>query len=199
MSPWGPEDEPDIIGTPDRVRVSRRRRRYTMAGGVLALAGLIAAASISAARHSPASHKPAGAIPHLPPPVPGPAPSQTWVAALDIANWPMPGSGSSSMFAGGVAAHTGWELTLRNFTRSGQRCAAAVVLSMFGPQGRPVMDVYPVSPRPASRTPVGNVAFIALGAKSPGAGVGVLQLGTPAQQAWADPGRIGGSRSACPS
>ena len=34
--------------------------------------------------------------------------------------------------------------------------------------------------------------FITLGAQSPGVGIGFLQLGAPAVQAWADPGRIGG-------
>ena len=50
----------------------------------------------------------------------------------------------------------------------------------------------------ASRTPAGDLAFIALGAQSPGAGVGFLQLGSPAAQAWVDPHRIGGFEISVP-
>jgi hypothetical protein len=41
------------------------------------------------------------------------------------------------------------------------------------------------------RTPVGDLAFIALGARSPGVGVALLQLDSPGA-ASADPGRTGG-------
>jgi hypothetical protein len=49
-----------------------------------------------------------------------------------------------------------------------------------------------------SRTPVGDLAFLALGAQSPGVGVGFLQLVAPAVQAWLDPRRIGGLEISTP-
>lgn len=122
--------------------------------------------------------------------MPDAVPSQAWAASLNIANWPMPGSGSdSTMFGGGVAGNGGWELTVRDVARPGQRCVAAVVLS----DGADARDIaYPISPRPAARTPVGDLAFIALGARSPGVGVGFLQLAAPGVLAWFDPRPIGG-------
>jgi hypothetical protein len=205
MFPLQPDDgpEPDVIGTAGADRARPRWRRYVVAGGVLALAGVIAATSISSSQHA-AARRPGGvtASPSGPaPPVPGPVPSQAWVTSLNIANWPMPGSGgglSSSMFAGGVAGNRGWELTVRNVARPGQRCAAAVVLMLDGPGGHPVVDAYRISPHPAPRTPAVDLAFIALGAQSPGVGVGFLQLGAPAAQAWADPDHIGGFEISVP-
>jgi hypothetical protein len=94
------------------------------------------------------------------------------------------------MFAGGVAGNKGWELTVRDVARPGQRCTAAVML--YSADAHPIAPAYPISPRPTLRTPVGDLAFVALGAQSPGAGVGFLQLGAPAAQAWVDPDRIGG-------
>lgn len=212
MFPLGPEDspEPDIIGTAGadwpRPRPRPRWRRYVVAGGVLALAGAIAATSLSTlGRHTDArrpggvTSSPARPVPaaepapaqHEPPPVPDAVPSQAWVASLNIANWPMPGSGSdSTMFGGGVAGNGSWELTVRDLARSGQRCVAGVVL--YGSDGHSIGHAYPISPRPASRTPVGDLAFIALGAQSPGVGVGLLQLGAPGVLAWFDPRLIGG-------
>lgn len=209
MFPLGPEDspEPDIIGTAgaDWPRPRPRWRRYVVAGGVLALAGAIAATSLSTlGRHTAArspggvTSSPARPVPaaspapaqHEPPPVPDAVPSQAWAASLNIANWPMPGSGSDgNMFGGGVAGNGGWELTVRDVARPGQRCVAAVVLS----DGADARDIaYPISARPASRTPVGDLAFIALGAQSPGVGVGFVQLGAPGVLAWFDPRLIGG-------
>lgn len=66
------------------------------------------------------------------------------------------------------------------------------MLSLFGPDTHPIEDAYLISSRPASRTAAGDLAFIALGAQSPGVGVGFVQLGAPAAQTWADPARIGG-------
>jgi hypothetical protein len=201
MFPLGPEGspEPDIIGTAGADRARPRWRRYVVAGGVLALAGIIAATSISPPGQHTAARRPSGvtASPVRPAPaVPAPAvpdavPSQAWVTSLNIANWPMPGS-DSSVFAGGVAGNGGWELAVRDVARPGQRCTAAVVLSVYGPDVHPITDAYLISPRPASRTRAGDLAFIALGAQSPGVGVGFLQRDAPAVQAWADPGRIGG-------
>ena len=205
MFPLGPESspEPDVIGTAGADRARPRWRRYAVAGGVLALAGIIAATFLSSpGRHAAASQ--AGGVrasPALPvpggisasatgpePPVPGAVPSQAWVTSLNIANWPMPGS-DSSMFGGGVAGNGGWELRVRDVARPGQRCAAAVVLYSGA---HSIADARPISPHPASRTPAGDLAFITLGAQAPGVGIGFLQLGAPAVQAWADPGRIGG-------
>lgn len=205
MFPLGPESspEPDVIGTAGANQARPRWRRYAVAGGVLALAGIIAATFLSSpGRHAAASQ--AGGVrasPALPepggisasatgpePPVPGAVPSQAWVTSLNIANWPMPGS-DSSMFAGGVAGNGGWELRVRDVARPGQRCAAAVVLYSGA---HSIADAHPISPHPASRTPAGDLAFITLGAQSPGVGIGFLQLGAPAVQAWADPGSIGG-------
>jgi hypothetical protein len=206
MFPLRPEDspEPDVIGTGGTDRARPRWRRYVEAGGVLALAGVIVATFISSSQQHTAAPRPGGvtASPSGPaPPVPGAVPPQAWVTSLNIANWPMPGSGSglySSMFAGGVAGNGGWQLTVRNVAQPGQRCAAAVVLMLDGPDAHPIVDAYPISPHPAPRTPAVDLAFIALGAQSPGVGVGFLQLGAPAAQAWADPYRIGGFEISVP-
>jgi hypothetical protein len=209
MFPLRPEDspEPDTIGTAGVDRARPRWRRYVVAGGVLALAGVIVATSISSSQQHAAARRPGGVTaspsgPVLPaPPSPGPVPSQAWVTSLNIANWPMPGSGGaldSSMFAGGVAGNRGWQLTVRNLAQRGQRCAAAVVLMLDGPDAQPIADAYRISPRPAPRTPSGDLAFIALGAQAPGVGVAFLQLGAPAAQAWADPYRIGGFEISVP-
>ena len=82
-------------------------------------------------------------------------PAQAWPGSLSIANWPMPGSGTGTaagMFAGGVAGsgvagNSGWELTVRDVARPGQRCTAAVVLYLYGT----ITRAYPVSPHPALR------------------------------------------------
>jgi hypothetical protein len=87
----------------------------------------------------------------------------------------------------GVAGDSGWELTVRDVARPGQRCTVAVSLYLYGT----ITETYPVSPHPASRTRAGDLAFIALGARSPGVGVALLRLDAPGW-AWADPGRIGG-------
>lgn len=198
MFPLGPENspEPDIIGTAGQNRVRPRWRRFMVAGGVLVLAGIIIGATVSSAgRHSAGRHsaasRPSGE-PFNPPPVPAALTPGGWVASLNIANWPMPGSGSAarSMFAGGVAGNRGWELTVNDVARPGQHCAAAVVIN--GDDGHPIADAYPISPHPLSRTPAGDLAFIALGARSPGVGVGFMQLAGPAIQASVDPDRIGG-------
>jgi hypothetical protein len=215
MFPVGPErdPEPDIIGTSAADRGRPRWPQYIVAGGVLTvltLAGIIAATFISSPGHHTAALPPGGATatptepivirtevagaPTAPaPPLPGASPIQAWVSSLNIANWPMPGTGTGfyrTMFAGGLAGNSGWMLTVRNVAPRGQRCSAAVVL--YGDDARPIAEVYPLSSHPASRTPVGDLAFVALGASSPGVGVGFLHLGAPAAQAWVDPGRIGG-------
>jgi hypothetical protein len=196
--------EPDIIGTAGEGR-SRRQGRgrphwwwYLVAAGVLALAGVITVASMSSPQRHAAAPHPSGVTgsPAPPgPPAPGAVPAQAWPDSLGIANWPMPGSGvgiPAGMIAGGVAGsgvagNSGWELTVRDVARPGQRCTAAVLLYLYGT----ITDAYPVSPHPALRTPAGDLAFIALGAHSPGVGVALLQLDAPGA-ASADPGRIGG-------
>lgn len=184
MFPLRPEGEdgpePEIIGTADEGRARLHLRWYVVAVGVFALAGVITVSSMSSSeRHAP-----------------GPLPTQAWAASLNIANWPMmPGSGTeiaNGMIAGGVAGtgvagNRGWELTVRDVARPGQRCTAAVSLYLYGK----ITDAYPISPHPALRTPVGNLAFIALGAHSPGVGVALVQLDAPGV-ASADPDRIGG-------
>ncbi|HUN32158.1 MAG TPA: hypothetical protein VMU95_09050 [Trebonia sp.] len=208
MFPVRPEgesgEEPDIIGTAREGGSGRRgrgRRRwwYVAAVSVLALAGVITVASRSSSQRPTATPHPSVLAGHPgqaePPAPPSAVPTQAWVASLNIANWPMPGSGLGTpdgMIAGGVAGNgvagsSGWELTVRDSARPGQRCTAAVFLSRHGL----VSDAYPVSPHPALRTPVGDLAFIALGPQSPGVGVALLQLDTPGT-AQADPGRIGG-------
>jgi hypothetical protein len=198
MFPLGPErgPEPDIIGTAGADRARPRWRRYAVAGGVLALAAIIAGTSIWPPGQHRAGHGPGGVTvsPAGPAPaVPDAVPSQAWVTSLNIANWPMPGSRSGfyrGMFAGGVAGTGGWELTVRDVAHPGQRCAAAVVLD--GSTARPIAAAYPISPHPAAGTPAGDLAFIAPGARSPGVGVGFVQLATPAGQVRADPRRTGG-------
>jgi hypothetical protein len=202
MFPLRPEaeggSEPDIIGTAGEGRGRRHLWWYVVAAGVFALAGVITVASmLSSQRHAAAPH-PSGVTgsPARPgPPAPGAVPTQGWAASLNIANWPMPGSGTgipAGMIAGGVAGsgaggNRGWELTVRDVARPGQRCTAAVLLYLYGT----ITDAYPISPHPALRTPAGDLAFIALGARSPGVGVALLQLDAPGA-ASADPGRTGG-------
>jgi hypothetical protein len=206
MFPLGPEGspEPDIVGTADADRARPRWWRYVVTGGgVLALAVIIAVTFLSRPGEHTAAHRPGGvpvrpavpAVPDAVPAVPDAVPSQAWVSALNIASWPAPGS-DSSMFAGGVAGRGGWELTLRDVARPGQRCAAAVVLDGLGAHS--FTRAYPIPPHPASPAPAGDLAFIALGAPSPGVGVGFLQLGGPAAQVWADPHRIGGLEISAP-
>ena len=202
MFPLRPEGEgspePDIIGTAGDGGSRRHWRWYVVAVGVFALAGVIAVASVSSSRQHAAAPHPSEVTgsPALPgPPAPGTVPTQAWAASLSIANWPMPGSGTGSpggMIAGGVAGsgaagNRGWELTVRDVARPGQRCTAAVVLYLYGT----ITHAYPIAPHPALRTPVGDLAFIALGAQSPGVGVALVQLDAPGA-ASADPGRIGG-------
>jgi len=200
MFPLRPEGEgspePDIIGTAGEGG-SRRHWWYVVAAGVFALAGVIMLVSVSSRRHAAAPHPSgvAGSQARPGPSAPGAVPTQAWAASLGIVNWPMPGSGtgtSGGMIAGGIAGSgaagdRGWELTVRDVARPGQRCTTAVLLYLYGT----IAGVYPVSPHPAMRTPAGDLAFIALGAHSPGVGVALLQLDSPGA-ASADPGRIGG-------
>jgi hypothetical protein len=200
MFPVRPEGEgspePDIIGTAGEGG-SRRHWWYVVAAGVFALAGVIMLVSVSSQRHAAVPHPSgvAGSPARPGPSAPGAVPTQAWAASLGIANWPMPGSGtgtSGGMIAGGIAGSgaagdRGWELTVRDVARPGQRCTTAVLLYLYGT----IAGVYPVSPHPALRTPVGDLAFIALGAHSPGVGVALLQLDSPGA-ASADPGRTGG-------
>ena len=211
MPPFDSQEkpEPDVIGTGNADRPPPRWWRYAAAGSVLVLAGILIAKSMSspsphAAAPRPSSARtsvsaslsPAPAVSASPLPLPGP--SQAWVTALGIANWPMPGSGTGtgtgtdSMFAGGVAGRGGWQLTVRDVARPGQRCAAAVVLSPLRPDARPGTLTYLLPSRPQPGTPVGDLAFAALGAQSPGVGVGFVRLAGPAATADADPARIGG-------
>jgi hypothetical protein len=190
--------EPEIIGTAGERRARLHWRWCVVAVGVFALAGVIKVASLSSSeRHVVLPHPDGvtGSLAQLESPAPGPLPTQAWAASLNIANWPMAGSGTETrngMIAGGVAGtgvagNSGWELTLRDVARPGQRCTAAVLLSLYGK----ITDAIPISPHPALWTPVGDLAFIALGAHSPGVGVALVQLDAPGV-ASADPGRIGG-------
>ncbi|TVZ03757.1 hypothetical protein EAS64_14925 [Trebonia kvetii] len=202
MFPLRPEGEggpeQDIIGTAGEGLRRRHLWWYVVAAGVFALAGVITVASmLSSQRHAAAPHPSGVTASHArpEPPAPGAVPTQAWAASLNIANWPMPGSGTGTpggMIAGGVAGsgvagNSGWELTVRDVARPGQRCTAAVLLYLYGT----ITDAYPISPHPALQTPAGDLAFIALGARSPGVGVALLQLDAPGA-ASADPGRTGG-------
>lgn len=201
MFPLRPEggQEPDIIGTAGEGGGRPPWRWYVVATCAFALAGGITVASMSSPQRHAATPHPSGVVTGIPAqpelPLPAAVPTQAWAASLSIANWPMPGSGtgiSGGLFAGGVAGsgvagNGGWELTVRNVAQPGQRCTAAVVLSLYGT----ITAAYPVSPHPALRTPAGDLAFIALGAHSPGVGVALLQLDSPGT-ASADPDRIGG-------
>lgn len=211
MFPVRPEGEggpePDIIGTAGEGQGRRQGRGWphwrwnVVAVGAFALAGVITVASVSSSQRQAGAPHPngvAGSPAQPEPPAPGAVPTQAWAASLNIANWPMPGSGtgvSGGMFAGGIAGsgvtgNRGWELTVRDVARPGQRCTAAVVLSLHGAITA-AYPAYPVSPHPALRTVAGDLAFIALGAHSPGVGVALLQLDAPGT-ASADPDRTGG-------
>src|SRR5579859_7681055 len=197
MFPSWPEGEggpePDIIGTAGEGRGRRPGRGcprwwHVVAAGVLVLAGVITVASMSSSQRHAAAPHPSG-VTGTPaqsgPPAPGAVPAQAWPGSLGIANWPMPRSGTGTaagMFAGGVAGsgvagNSGWELTVRDVARPGQRCTAAVLLYLYGT----IAGAYPVSPHPALRVPAGDLAFIALGAHSPGVGVALLQLDAPGE------------------
>jgi hypothetical protein len=197
MFSMGPErePEPDVIGTApvDRNRSRGRWRRYVMGGGTLVLAGIIAAISLSSRGHQAAVPRPRTSPSVFEPVVPIAVPSQAWVVSLNIAIWPMPGIGQglySSMFAGGVAGNQGWELTVRDVGRPGGQCVAEVVLDDEDP--------HPIPARPALHTPVGDLTLMALGDRSPGVGVGFLQVAAPAAQVWLDPARIGGLEVSVP-
>jgi len=62
MFPLGPEGspEPDIIGTAGADQARPRRRRYVVAGGVLAVAGIIAATFLSPPGRHAAASRPGG-------------------------------------------------------------------------------------------------------------------------------------------
>jgi hypothetical protein len=201
MFSMGPErePEPDVIGTAPTSQSRNRNwsrgrwRRYVVGGGVLVLAGVIAATSLSSRGHQAAVPRPSTSPSVFTPVVPIAVPSQAWVVSLNIAIWPMPGIGQglySSMFAGGVAGNQGWELTVRDVGRPGGQCAAEVVLDDE--------DAYLIPARPAPRTPVGDLTLMALGDRSPGVGVGFLQVAAPAAQVWLDPARIGGLEVSVP-
>jgi len=193
--------EPDIIGTAGEAGVVGHGRGrpqwwwYVVAVGVFALAAVTTVASVSSSRRHAAAPHPSGVTGSLAQSAPRAVPTQAWVAALNIANWPMPGSGTAvpdGMIAGGVAGrgvagNSGWELAVRDVARPGQRCTAAVLLYLYGS----IAGAYPRSPHLALRTPAGDLAFIALGAQSPGVGVALLQLDAPGA-ASADPDRVGG-------
>jgi hypothetical protein len=189
MFPLRPDDnpEPDVIGTAGTAG-GRRERWWRVLGivGVLALAGIVAVTFLSSSASR--GHHGAAPVPSRRPVVPVPVlpsvlPSQAWVTSLNIAIWPMPGSGTSKMFAGGLAGAKGWELTVRGTAAPGHRCVADVLLDGA--------DAYPVSVDPPLRTKAGDLTFIALGPGSPGVGVGLIQRAGPGQ-AWIDPAGIGG-------
>jgi len=199
--------EPDIIGTAGEAGVVGHGRGrpqwwwYVVAVGVFALAAVTTVASVSSSRRHAAAPHPSGVTGSLAQSAPRAVPTQAWVAALNIANWPMPGSGTAvpdGMIAGGVAGrgvagNSGWELAVRDVARPGQRCTAAVLLYRYGT----ITDAYPIAPHPALRTPAGDLAFISLGDQSPGVGVALLQLDRPGA-ALADPDRIGGFQIGVP-
>jgi hypothetical protein len=202
MFPLRPEGEggpeQDIIGTAGEGPSRRHLWRYVVAAGAFALAGVITVASVLSSQRPAAAPHPSGVTgsPARPgSPVPGEVPTQAWAASLNIANWPMAGPDTAmppGMIAGGVAGsgvagNSGWELTVRDVARRGQRCSAAVLLYLYGT----IAGAYPVSPHPALRTPAGDLAFISLGGRSPGVGVALVQLDAPGA-ASADPGGTGG-------
>ena len=103
MFPLRPEGEggpePDIIGTAGEGRGRLHWWWYVVAVGVFALAGVITVASMSSSeRHAALPHPSgvAGSLVRPEPPAPGAVPTQAWAASLNIANWPMPGSGTGS-------------------------------------------------------------------------------------------------------
>jgi hypothetical protein len=188
--------EPDIIGTASEGQGRPRCWWHAAVAGALVLAGVITMVAMSTSqRHAAAPHPSAVTPSTAQPRAPGAVPAQAWPDSLGIANWPMFGSGTEvpgDMFAGGVAGsgvagNGGWELTVRDVARRGQRCTVAVLLNLYGT----IADAYPISPHPALRTPAGDLAFIALGTHSPGVGVALLQLDAPGA-ASADPALTGG-------
>jgi hypothetical protein len=201
MFPFGADSdpEPDVIGAAGKAPGSEgpggeRWRRYLMAGGVLALAGIVAATALSSqgkrATVAQPRNKPSPAVPA--PSGGSVVPSQAWLDSLNLANWPMYGNAASSfvtMFAGGAVGNHGWMLTLTGVPRPGNQCVAEVLLD-----GR---DAYQVRAHPPVRTPAGDLAFIPLGTGSPAVGVGLVQS-TSAGQVWIEPGGLGGFQISVP-
>jgi hypothetical protein len=201
MFPFGADSdpEPDVIGAAGKEPGTRgprgeRWRRYLMVGGVLAVAGIVTAATLSSQGKRAAVAQPTN-TPSLAVPAPSGGigvPSQAWLESLNLANWPMYGNAASSfvtMFAGGAAGSHGWMLTLMGVPRPGNKCVTEVLLD-----GR---DAYQVRAHPPARTPAGDIAFIALGTGSPAVGIGLVQNTGPGQ-VWIQPGGLGGFQISVP-
>jgi hypothetical protein len=201
MFPFGADSdpEPDVIGAAGQEPGSKgpgggRWRRYLMAGGVLALAGIVAATALSSQGKHAAIPQPRN-TPGRANPAPSGAndvPSQAWVESLNLTNWPMYGNAASSfvtMFAGGAVGNRGWMLTLTGVPQPGHQCVSEVLLD-----GR---DAYQVRAHPAASTPAGDLAFIALGTGSPAVGIGLVQSTSP-EQVWIEPGGLGGFQISVP-
>lgn len=88
------------------------------------------------------------------------------------------------VFASGTANGVRWQLAVQDIALPGARCQPAVTLN-----GN---DADPLFPDPPRLTPVGNPAFMTLGAAMPGAGFAFIQVPANADWVWLEPGGIGG-------
>lgn len=188
----------------------------TLAAAIAAVAAAIAAVAIPPLTHHaaltvpPLTHQkepaPSGAGslsptpgPSAPgPPAPGPpaalVPPREWAASLNVATWPVEQNPSpGGVFALGVAGQRGWTLAVRAISRPGQGCAAEVTLLGGPPSSPPLRGVpaFRLPARPAHATPVGDLAFIALGSGARGVGLAFLRTAGPGGLVWADPHLVG--------
>ncbi|HZR49804.1 MAG TPA: hypothetical protein VFB06_09825 [Streptosporangiaceae bacterium] len=83
-------------------------------------------------------------------------------------------------FAVGGADGRPWQMAVRNIADPGAACQPAVTVN-----GN---DADPLFPDPPRLTPIGNPAFMTLGAAMPGVGFGFVQVPPGVVWAWAQPG-----------
>lgn len=168
---------PDVIGNGDEdsgllVRWPWLKRSGIVAGLLLA-AGIIATAAVVLSGSHPASS--ARNAPQ--PPYPG-QPSVT--ISSKMAGRVQTGG----IFAeGSVAGHI-WRMAVQNIAGAGAQCQPAVTVNG--------MDADPLYAGPPRATPVGDPAFMTLGAPMPGAGFAFLKVPADTAWVWLEPTTIGG-------
>ena len=84
-----------------------------------------------------------------------------------------------SFAEGGADGHF-WSMSVRNIADPGAGCQPAITVN-----GN---DADPLFPDPPRLTPIGNPAFMTLGAAMPGVGFGFIQVPAQVVWAWAQPG-----------
>jgi hypothetical protein len=87
-----------------------------------------------------------------------------------------------SFAAGGADGHP-WKMSVQNIADPGAGCQPAVMVN-----GN---DADPLFPDPPGLTPIGNPAFMTLGARMPGVGFGFVQVPAKIVWSWMQPGPHG--------